>query len=147
LDANLVYACVVNLGPQTDLAARLIGGGGVCYFSALADYETRKALFTHGGTDAQFDYLSELVGRRFTLNAGWDTAAQRALRLAADFRKRLAVDSADTLHVAWALMLGADTFASFDRDKGPRSLALAVGLKVYPAPSPKDYEQMKRLKP
>jgi hypothetical protein len=56
------------------------------------------------------------------------------------------VDSADTLHVGWALSVGAEGFASFDRDSGPRALAMAVGLKLWPEASARDFEQRKRLK-
>ena len=64
----------------------------------------------------------------------------QSLKIAHIFKKRLFVDSADTLHVGWAVSIGAETFASFDRESAPRALAMCVGLKVWPEAKPKDKE-------
>jgi len=91
--------------------------------------------------------LDALINQKVRLNIAWDVAIIQALKIARQFKARLAVDSADTLHVGWALALGADTFASFDRRSGPRPLAMAVGLKVWPKAGPEDFAAMSRLKP
>lgn len=148
LDANALFASValVNQHNQTELMARLLRQKELCYASALTDYETRKALIEQKADDAHFERLEQLITERVKLNHGWEAAVTQALKMARQFKDRLWVDSADTLHVGWALALGVDTFASFDRNSGPRALALAVGMKLYPKPEPRDYEQMKRLK-
>jgi len=102
--------------------ARLLRKGGAFHVSALSDYEVRKTLLTSGFSEAKLSQLDDLIAARFHLNADWDRAIRKALELARQFRARLVVDSADTLHVAWAMVLGAETFASFDRTKGPRGL-------------------------
>ena len=146
LDANVIFAGVRHCVERTDQATRLFARKEIFYVSALSDYETRKALLTHGGTQQKLDLLDSLSAKKFRLNAGWETAISQALKISGQLKARLAVDSADTLHVGWALALGAETFASFDREKGPRALALCLGLNVWPDPAPKDFEQMKRLK-
>ncbi len=104
-------------------------------------------MLTGGGGDEHLARLDALIAHRLSFNAAWDVAALQALKLARQFKERLAVDSADTLHVGWALALGSETFASFDRQSGPRPLELSVGLKLWPKPEPKDFEAMSRLKP
>ena len=142
LDANILYASVANVKDQTDSVARLLARQELLQVSSLADYEARKALLTQGGTADHLALLDSLLAARFKLNTGWDAAISQALKVARQFKQRLWVDSADTLHVGWALALGAETFASFDRASGPRALALCLGLKLWPEPAPMDYEQL-----
>lgn len=148
LDANVLIAGVSNvagLEKRTEQTERLLRSNELLYASALGDYEARKSLVMFG--DEHLLLLDSLLEKKIRLNANWDMAILQALKISRQFKERLAVDSADTLHVAWALALGADTFASFDRTSGPRPLALALGLKVWPKAGPKDFEVMTKLKP
>lgn len=147
LDANCVVAATVRVDEEerTEKMARLARKhGSELRVSPWAEYETRKYLLGANAADWEADLDGFLVGRR--LPGDWAVAVAEALRLAREFRARLAVDSADVLHVAWSLAVGAKVFASFDRNSGPRALALCVGLQVFPVPSDKDFEAMNRLK-
>jgi predicted nucleic acid-binding protein len=149
LDANVVIAAVSNVleEARTERVERLMRRTKEpFYLSTLADYEARKSLLTGGGGDEHLSRLDTLIAGKLHLNAAWDVAVLQALKLARQFKQRLAVNSADTLHVGWALAIGADVFASFDRLKGPRALALAVGLTVWPKAEAADYQAMSRLK-
>ncbi len=148
LDANVAFASVAHVlhENQTEMAARLLARKELFYLSSLTDYETRKALIAQNADAEHFDRLDRLEAEKLKLNAGWDAAIAQALKIARQFHDRLWVDSADTLHVGWALALGCEVFASFDRDSGPRALALCLGLKLFPESASKDFEQMKRLK-
>jgi len=66
--------------------------------------------------------------------------------MAGEFRERLAVDSADTLHVGWAEAEQCKMFGSFDTASGTRALAYARGLKVWPEMTEEDFQQFARLK-
>jgi len=147
LDANVLVASVALVVDEdrTEQAERLLRGREVFYTSALGDYEVRKHLAAHD--DQHLMLLDALINQKVRLNIAWDVAIIQALKIARQFKAQLAVDSADTLHVGWALALGADTFASFDRRSGPRPLAMAVGLKVWPKAGPEDFAAMSRLKP
>jgi hypothetical protein len=143
LDANVVVASVTNteVSEQVD---RLLRSTQPLYVSRLADYEARKSL---AGLDpAAEEDLNLLLAEKFSHGKEWEGAIMQALKISRQFKQRLWVDSADTLHVGWALSVGAEVFASFDRDSGPRALAMAVGLKLWPEASAKDFEQRKRLK-
>jgi predicted nucleic acid-binding protein len=143
LDANVVVASVTNteVSEQVD---RLLRSTRPLYVSRLADYEARKSL---AGLDpAAEEDLNLLLAEKFSHGKEWEGAIMQALKISRQFKQRLWVDSADTLHVGWALSVGAEVFASFDRDRGPRALAMAVGLKLWPEANAKDFEQRKRLK-
>ena len=60
----------------------------------------------------------------------WTDALRKAEHLSADHAERIGSRSADTLHVATALLAGATRFLSFD--KRQRELAQAAGLEVKP---------------
>jgi predicted nucleic acid-binding protein len=60
----------------------------------------------------------------------WTDALRKAEHLSADHAERIGNRSADTLHVAAALLAGATRFLSFD--KRQRELAKAAGLEVKP---------------
>ena len=113
LDANILYAGVVNVKDQTDSVARLLARNELFHVSSLADYEARKALLTQGANDDHVALLDSLLSSKCKMNTGWDAAISHSLKVARQFKQRLWVDSADTMHVGWALALGADIFASF----------------------------------
>lgn len=147
LDANALIAVASNQGERTQQMHRLLRASkGPFYVSPLADYEARKMLCQLTGDDGE-EYL-EAISKEFLnrLQGGWDAAILQSLKIARHFKSRLAVDSADTLHVGWALSVGAETFASFDRASGPRALALCHGLKLFPKADAKDFQAMRRLK-
>ena len=73
-------------------------------------------------------------------------AIDSALSIARDFREKLAVDSADTLHIGWAEAEQCTMFGSFDSTSGARALAYARGLKVWPEMNETDFQQLARLK-
>jgi hypothetical protein len=77
---------------------------------------------------------------------GWAEAIEAALAIASEFRERLAVDSADTLHVGWAEAEQCTIFGSFDSASGTRALAHARGLKVWPEMKEADFQQFARLR-
>ncbi len=143
LDANVVVAsCTHN--DFSDRVQRLLRSKSQLYVSRLADYEARKA-FASLDPSAD-DNLNLLLAGQFSHGKEWETALLQALKIAHRFKSRLQVDSADTLHVGWALSVGAEIFASFDRESGPRALALAVGLKVWPPANARDFAKRKLLK-
>lgn len=116
--------------------------------SPLALYEVRKHLFSlppdvkNSGGARLDQYLCEWGSPV----AGWSEAIESALVIAGEFRERLAVDSADTLHIGWAKVERCTIFGSFDRASGARALAHAVGLKVWPDMADADFQQFSRLK-
>jgi len=145
LDANVVIASVSNMPDASEHVARLLRTPKVLYVSRLADYEARKFLARQANPAAE-ENLNFLLTEKFSHGKEWEAAIMQALKISRQFKQRLWVDSADTLHVGWALSVGAEGFASFDRDSGPRALAMAVGLKLWPEASARDFEQRKRLK-
>ena len=116
--------------------------------SPFAVYEVRKHLcelpadVQKPGEERLGHYLSEWDG----VVTGWAEAIDSALAIAGDFRERLAVDSADTLHVGWALAEQCTMFGSFDAASGTRALAHACGLRVWPDMTETDFAQYARLK-
>lgn len=60
----------------------------------------------------------------------WTDALRKAEQLSADYAERIGSRSADTLHVAAAMLAGTRRFLSFD--KRQRALARAAGLEVRP---------------
>jgi predicted nucleic acid-binding protein len=116
--------------------------------SPLAIYEVRKHLCglaqeVKQSGEARLDqYLGEWDG----VVTGWTEAIESALVIADELRERLAVDSADTLHVGWAKAEQCTIFGSFDTASGARALAHAQGLKVWPEMAEADFQQYARLK-
>lgn len=116
--------------------------------SPLSVFEARKHLcgladeFRRPGEGRLARYLTEWV----PVVTGWAEAIESALVIASELRERLAVDSADTLHVGWAIAEQCTTFGSFDSASGARALAYARGLKVWPEMSEMDFQQYARLK-
>jgi predicted nucleic acid-binding protein len=94
--------------------------------SPLAEYEVRKhlcGLAEEVKTGAENRLVTYLSAWEPVLTV-WDQAIESALMIASEFRERLAVDSADTLHVAWAELEQCTTFASFDSCKRRESIGL-----------------------
>ena len=143
LDTNVVVAACLHTENSAQVS-RLFRGETSLYVSRLADYEARKCLASLDPTAES--NLNLLFLEKFSTGKEWEAAILQALKLSRQFKERLWVDSADTLHVGWALAIGADVFASFDRASGPRALAKAVGLKVWPAENSKDYAKRKLVK-
>lgn len=148
LDANVVIAATVKVEGEDRTAkiARMMRDKPSACVSPLAEYEARKHLYQARLKDWEANLDTFLGSHAQRLADQWSAPILQALKIARDFHERLAVDSADTLHVAWAVSIGADTFASFDRQSGPRALALCVGLKLWPEPGGEDFAAMKRLK-
>ena len=145
LDANVVIASVSHVPGASEHVARLLRRPKVFYVSRLADYEARKFLARPASAAAE-ENLNLLLAEKFRAGQEWEGAILQALKISRQFKQRLWVESADTLHVGWALSVGAEVFASFDRESGPRALAMAVGLKLWPEAGAKDFEQRKLLK-
>lgn len=118
--------------------------GAELYVSPWAEYEARKYLHGSNATARESD-LDDFFPAGGSWR-DWPLAVAEALRIAREFRARLTVDSADMLHVCWALAVRAKVFASFDRHRGPRALELCAGLKIFPAPEEKDFAAISRLK-
>jgi len=143
LDANIVVASVTN-NDHSEQVERLLRSRKPFYVSRLADYEARKSLSSiDPGAEKNLD---QLLVEKFNQGKEWEAAIMQAIKISRQFKQRLWVDSADTLHVGWALSIGAEMFASFDRDRGPRALAMVMGLKLWPEAGPLDFEQRKLLK-
>jgi hypothetical protein len=116
--------------------------------SPLAVYEVRKRLWglTEEVRNAGEERLTQYLSEWDAVVTGWAEAIDSALAIAGEFRERLAVDSADTLHVGWALAEQCTMFGSFDSASGTRALAHARGLKVWPEMTQDDFQQYARLK-
>jgi hypothetical protein len=116
--------------------------------SPLAIYEARKHLWSfperlRKPAEGRLDlFLCEWD----SVVTGWAEAIESALVIAGEFRERLAVDSADTLHVGWAEAEQCTVFGSFDSASGTRALAHARGLRVWPEMQEADFQQFARLR-
>ncbi len=149
LDANALMALAVNVRDEsrTETMERLLNATrDSIYVSPLADYETRKHLCALPDRDWENRLKVLYESLILLISGGWDAAILQALKIARQFKKKLQVDSADTLHVGWTLSIGAEKFASFDRESGPRALALCLGLNLWPEANATDYAAMARLK-
>lgn len=116
--------------------------------SPLTVYETRKQLWLlpEPARVKAEEELARLLATWEPTLTGWSEAIDSALLIARDFRSRLIVDSADTLHVGWAQAEQCVVFGSFDTNSGARALAYARGLKVWPDMTDKDFANFARLK-
>src|SRR5439155_5448070 len=116
--------------------------------SPLAVYEVRKHLWglAQEVRDAAQERLNLYLAEWESVVTGWAEAIDSALVIASELRERLAVDSADTLHVGWAQAEQCTMFGSFDTASGSRALAYARGLKVWPEMTEADFQQFSRLK-
>ena len=116
--------------------------------SPLAVYEVRKHLcgLAQEASRAGEERLSQYLSEWDPAVTGWAEAIDSALVIAGEFRERLAVDSADALHVGWAEAEQCTMLGSFDTASGTRALAYARGLKVWPEMTEEDFQQLARLK-
>lgn len=116
--------------------------------SPLAMYEARKHLwsFPERLRKPAEERLDLFLGEWDSVVTGWAEAIDAALAIAGEFRERLAVDSADTLHVGWAEAEQCTVFGSFDSASGTRALAHARGLRVWPEMKEADFQQFARLR-
>lgn len=114
----------------------------------LALYETRKQFWQlpEAVRVAAETRLEGLLTDWESAVTGWSEAIESALSIARDFRARLIVDSADTLHVGWAQAEQCTLFGSFDTNSGARALAHARGLKVWPEMTEKDFSNLAKMK-
>jgi predicted nucleic acid-binding protein len=153
-DANFILRlCVRSQDPHafawTERALRWLARREVpVSVSPLAIYEARKHLC---GLDQEIKQSGETRLNQYlceweSVVTGWVEAIDSALAIASDLRERLAVDSADTLHVGWAKAEECAIFGSFDSASGARALAYAQGLKVWPEMTEADFQQYARLK-
>jgi hypothetical protein len=116
--------------------------------SPLAIYEARKHLwnFPERLRKPAEERLDLFLCEWDSVVTGWAEAIEAALAIAAEFPERLAVDSADTLHVGWAEVEQCTGFGSFDSASGTRALAHARGLRVWPEMKEADFQQFARLR-
>ena len=116
--------------------------------SPLAIYEARKHLYglAHEIKEAGEARLARCLSEWDGVVTGWAEAIDSALLIANELRERLAVDSADMLHVGWAKTEQCTIFGSFDTASGTRALAYAQSLKVWPEMTESDFQQYTRLK-
>jgi len=107
--------------------------------STLCELEVANALelrvFRKEATAAQARQSTKVFANDvrdgvFKLSALSDEMLEKARQLSRQFTARFGTRTADVLHVAAAVELGADAIFSFDAKQ--RELAKAVGLKVNP---------------
>lgn len=82
-----------------------VAGPATRWLFTLGPNEAHKYLLGSRAPDGEGGLPGFLTGGRLAGN--WAGAVAEALRLARDFRARVAVDSADVLHVGRALLSGA----------------------------------------
>jgi predicted nucleic acid-binding protein len=92
----------------------------------------RKEITSRQAEASLRNFEKDLRSRVFQLRALPEAAFARARRLSCQTTPQLGTRTADLLHVAAALELGANLFFSFDLQQ--RKAALAAGLKLNPLP-------------
>jgi predicted nucleic acid-binding protein len=92
----------------------------------------RKEMASQQAADSTRDFDNDLRAGVYQLRSLPESAFERARQLARQLTARLGTRSADLLHVAAALELGASGFFSFDRLQ--RKMAEAAGLTLNPLP-------------
>ena len=139
-DSSFLMSLVMEDG-NTGAAERFISRNpAVLSFNPLHRLEVRNGLrlrVHRGEIDkparaAAIRRIEEAIasGRLAHAPLPWTDALRKAEQLSADHAERIGSRSADTLHVATALLAGATRFLSFD--KRQRELAQAAGLEVKP---------------
>lgn len=139
-DSSFLMSLFMEDG-NTDEAERFISGNpAVLAFNPLHRLEVRNGLrlrVHRGEIDkparaAALRRINEaLEGRRMAhIPLPWTDALRKAEQLSAAHAEEIGSRSADTLHVAAALLAKARIFLSFD--KRQRQLAGAAGLEVKP---------------
>lgn len=129
-----LYSIDANSGAALQTMARSVGDHVI---STLGELEAVNALelrvfrreITRTQAQASWDALaSDLRNGVFQLRSLPDQAFDRAQALSRQTTAQTEVRTADLLHVAAALELGAERLYSFDQQQ--RKLAQAVGLKL-----------------
>ncbi|MGA7685794.1 MAG: type II toxin-antitoxin system VapC family toxin [Terriglobales bacterium] len=137
LDASfLVSLCTVDI--NSPVAARIMEDSkGIRIVSTLAELEALNALklrvFRKEITVAQADLSAQAFEKDlregvFRLQPLTEQTFERARQLSRQNTARLGTRTADSLHVAAALTIGADYLYTFDQQQ--RKLARTVGLKL-----------------
>ncbi len=110
---------------------------GECFVSTLGELEVvnafglrvfRKEVSAVQAQSSVFDFEKDLRDGILQLRGLSDSIFERALQLSRETTAKLGTRTADLLHVAAALELGADFLYSFDQQQ--RKLAQAVRLKL-----------------
>lgn len=131
-----LYSLDANSGAASQLMSRSAGDHII---STLGELEAVNALelrvfrreITRAQAQASWDTLAaDLREGIFQLRSLPDRAFERAQMLSRQATARLGIRTADLLHVAAALELGADRLYSFDQQQ--RKMAASVGLKLNP---------------
>ena len=123
-DAN--SAAAAKRMTTAELPVLLTSLGELELFNALHRRLFRKELSATEIKAASAAFRSDVHAGVFELMAVAPEVYARALRLVRKHTPRLGARSLDILHVASALVLGADTFLTFDQTQ--RKLAQAEGL-------------------
>ena len=123
---------------NSSAAARMIEiSSGECFVSTLGELEVvnafglrvfRKEISAAQAHESISDFEKDLRDGSLQLRELSDPIFERARRLSQQTTAKLGTRTADLLHVAAALELGADHLYSFDRQQ--RKLAQSVRLKL-----------------
>jgi predicted nucleic acid-binding protein len=129
-----------SLDANSPAAARAMQAASATHLiSTLCELEVANALelrvFRKEASAAQARqsakaFANDVGDGLYQLSVLSDHMLERARQLSRQFTARFGARTADVLHVAAALELGADAIFSFDAKQ--RELAKAVGLKVNP---------------
>jgi predicted nucleic acid-binding protein len=92
----------------------------------------RKQISSRQAEASLSDFARDLRDGIFQLRTLPEPAFERARQLSRELTAKLGTRTADVLHVAAALELGAEGFFSFDGQQ--RKMAEAAGLKINPSP-------------
>lgn len=126
LDANSAVAVQTMQGSNGERYITVLGELEVV--NALQLRVFRKELSTSQARSSVDDFAKDMRDGVFLLRPLSDQVFARAHHLAQETTARLGTRTADLLHVASALELGADHLYSFDQQQ--RRLARKVGLKL-----------------
>jgi predicted nucleic acid-binding protein len=102
--------------------------GEVEAFNAMQLRVFRKEISSQQAEDSAHHFEYDLQAGVYRRSSLPDSAFERARQLSRQLTARLGTRTADLLHVAAALELGATSFFSFDLQQ--RKMAEAVGLKL-----------------
>jgi predicted nucleic acid-binding protein len=137
LDANFVAALYFNIPGQTELAEKFLRKNSRGFiFTDLAELECRRAFITRSGTSNSESWqrlqasLKSGSWRRTFVE--WPALREKTAHLVDLHGAAIRAGTLDTMHVAAALLLGCNTFLSFDTNSHARALALKCRLKVFP---------------
>jgi predicted nucleic acid-binding protein len=137
LDSSLLVSLYCLDANSAAAAAALQPVAGALLITTLCELETvnafglrvfRKEMSSSQADTAWQDFENDLRARAFQVKGLPEPAFERARQLSRKFAPKLGTRTADLLHVATALELGATEFFSFDLQQ--RKMALAAGLKL-----------------